>query len=242
MSLLVLMYHRARPGRHGNSPAMLDEHFAHIAKHHHPVMPGDPLSPGAINVCLSFDDGYFDFYATVFPLLRKHGLRALLAIPPQMIMDRVETEAADRSNVEIDDAFAQPAKGGFCTWGELTEMARSGHVTMAAHGYSHRRLDAAEADLGREIDGPQDILRAKLDQPIDSFVFPYGRFSEESRRQAHNRYRHVFRIGGAANRGWTGRMLYRIDADELTSPVAIFAPGRLLRYRARYFWNQLRGK
>ncbi|MCX6950922.1 MAG: hypothetical protein NTV51_01855, partial [Verrucomicrobia bacterium] len=119
MNLLVLMYHRARAGRHGNSPAMLDEHFAHLAKQHRNVMPGEALSPGAVNVCLSFDDGYFDFHATVFPLLRKHGLRALLAIPPRVIVDGVEADVAIRAGLEIEAAFADPAKGGFCTWGEL---------------------------------------------------------------------------------------------------------------------------
>ncbi|MCX6950747.1 MAG: hypothetical protein NTV51_00945, partial [Verrucomicrobia bacterium] len=99
-----------------------------------------------------------------------------------------------------------------------------------------------EADLGREIDGPREILEARVAGPVDSFVFPFGRFNAESLRRAKSRYRHVFRIGGAANRGWEGRILYRIDADELTSPNAIFSPARLLRYRARYFWNQLRGK
>ena len=55
---------------------MLDAHFAHISRQYRNVLPGEKLSVGALDVCLSFDDAYFDFYAIVFPLLKKHGLSA----------------------------------------------------------------------------------------------------------------------------------------------------------------------
>lgn len=242
MNLLVLMYHRARAGRHGNSPAVLDEHFAFLADRYPHVLPGDSLAAAPINVCLSFDDGYFDFYSVVFPLLKKHRLRALLAVPPKVILDRVGATTEARLKVEIEEAFAQPEKGGFCTWSELEEMAHSGHVAIAAHGLSHVRLDQPDADLADEIDAPQEILRARTGRPVDSFVFPFGRFSDVSLRRTKDRYRHVFRIGGAQNRGWDGRVLYRVDADCMESPRSVLAPARLLRYRARQIWNQVRGR
>lgn len=242
MSLLVLMYHRASAGRHGNSPDMLEAHLAHIAHTYPTVMPGDPIAPGAINVCLSFDDGYFDFYSTVFPLLERYGLQALLAVPPRVILDHVEARAGDRMKIESAEAFANPNEGGFCTWNELAEMVLSGHVTIAAHGFNHTRLDGADANLGLEIEAPQRYIRRRLAQPITSFVFPFGRFSVAALHYAKRQYQHVFRIGGALNRDWNGRVLYRVDADGMETPWSLFAPGRILQYRARYFWNQLRAR
>ena len=240
MSLLVLLYHRARAGRYGNAPDILEAHFAHIANTYPNVLPGDSLAARTLNVCLSFDDGYFDFYATVFPLLKKYHLRALLAIPPNVVREQVEVAAAERLGVESDEAFAHPDRGGFCSWVELEEMAGSGHVTMAAHGLTHCRLDSPTVSLERELDAPKDILSARLAQPIESFVFPFGRYSPYALEQANRKYRYVFRIGGALNRSWGNRVLYRIGADAMKTPWSLFLPSRLACYRARYFWNRLR--
>jgi peptidoglycan/xylan/chitin deacetylase (PgdA/CDA1 family) len=240
MSLLVLMYHRARAGRYGNSPEILAAHFAHISDTYPNVMPGGSLATGTLNICLSFDDGYFDFYATVFPLLKKYNLRALLAIPPEVVCERVDVAAGERLGMASDEAFAHPDRGGFCSWVELEEMAASGYVTIAAHGLRHCRLDAPDADLERELDAPKNILGARLGQPIESFVFPFGRYSPDALRQAKRRYRYLFRIGGALNRSWESRLLYRIGADAMETPRSLFLARRLATYRARYLWNRLR--
>ncbi|MEY4939600.1 MAG: hypothetical protein RIQ93_1335 [Verrucomicrobiota bacterium] len=240
MTLLVLMFHRARAEKHGNPAEMLDAHFGHIASSHRNVMPGEPLTPGRLNICLSFDDGYFDFYATVFPLLKKYDLRALLGIPPFMIRERIDANAECRLAVPSEDAFAHPSLGGFCAWQELDEMGASGHVTIAAHGFTHTRLDVAGVNLATEIDAPQTVLGSRFADPIESFIFPYGRYSERCLQWAKRRYRYVFRIGGALNRSWNGRVLYRIEADRMQSASALFAPTRLASYRARYLWNRLR--
>ena len=234
------MYHRARAGPHGNAAEMLDAHFRHVASHCHTVLPGERLSAERRNVCLSFDDGYFDFFATVFPLLEKHDLRAVLALPPALLRDAVDGDRASRLALESGDAFSQPDRGGFCTWGEVAALVKSGRVVIAAHGLTHVRLDGPDVDLDREVDSPGARIETALGCPVDSFVFPFGRFSVRSLARAKARYRHVFRIGGALNRGWDGRVLYRVDADGMTAPQALFAPARLVRYRARYFWNQLR--
>jgi hypothetical protein len=92
------------------------------------------------------------------------------------------------------------------------------------------------------MDAPQVILGARLAQPVASFVFPFGRYSPGALRHARTRYRYVFRIGGAMNRGWKSRVLYRVDADEMTAPHALFASQRIASYKIRYWWNRLRGR
>ncbi|MEO6244513.1 MAG: polysaccharide deacetylase family protein [Opitutaceae bacterium] len=240
MSLLVLMYHRASAGRFGNSPAMLDAHFQHIATNYPTVMPGEPLQPQTPNVCISFDDGYYDFYARIFPLLQRHKLRALLAIPSSVIFERTDAPESRRLEQSNQESFNHPSQGGFCTWPELEEMAASGHVTVAAHGFTHRALDDPKADLNTEVHAPKTILGSRLDQKIESFVFPFGRFSRPALFEARQRYRYVFRIGGALNRHWESRVLYRIDADEMTAPSALFRRDNLTRYQTRFLWNRLR--
>ena len=237
------MYHRARAGLYGNSPEMLDAHFAHIARTYPHGLPGDPLIPGRRNVCLTFDDGYFDFYANVFSLLRKHGLRVLLGLPASFVRDETGAAATDRLAVGNDESFLYPERGGFCTTPEITEMIASGHVRIAAHGMTHVRLDKADANVSLEIETPQFLLQSRfVSEPVQSFIFPYGRFSHSSLEAALLHYRYVFRIGGALNRNWDASLLYRVDADCMTSPDALFASGCLLRYRTRGWWNRLRSR
>ena len=120
-------------------------------------------------------------------------------------------------------------------------MTASGHVQVAAHGFTHTRLDGEGSPLETEIDAPQTLLGARCAQAVESFVFPFGRFSPQTLAHSRRRYRYVFRIGGASNRRWDHRLLYRVDADRMSSPTALFSRARLMRYRARRIWNRLRG-
>ncbi len=242
MNLLVVAYHRARGGPDGNPPAMLEAHFAHLARRCACVVPGEPLEPGRINVCLTFDDAYFDFYSVVFPLLQKHNLKAVLAVPTALIAesarlpDDVRTSGGGKIRAtEMDQHF-------HCTWPELASLVSSRRVVVAAHGLFHERLDSKDADLDAEIALSREILARRLLQPVDSFVFPYGRFSPEALRTVRQHYRYAFRIGGAMNRGWSGRLIYRVNGDCLAAPDALFSPARLARLRAGFYWNRLRGR
>lgn len=240
MPVLVLLYHRARAGADGNSAEMLDAHFGQIARRCRNVLPGEALPDDRLNVCITFDDATFDFYRTVYPLLRKHGLRAVLAVAPGVIRDQTDAPESRRLALGSEEAFRRPADGGFCTWSELAILAASGHVALAAHGYSHRRLDEPNTDGALEIEAPQVVLSERLGQPVDCFAFPYGRFSPSTLAKARRTYRYVFRIGGAWNDGWDAPLLYRVGADALTAPDSVFRPGRLLAYRVRRHWNRLR--
>jgi peptidoglycan/xylan/chitin deacetylase (PgdA/CDA1 family) len=240
MSLIALLYHRAQACDYGNAPAMLDAHFSYIAANCRCVLPGDPLEQDAVNVCLTFDDAYFDFYAVVFPLLQRHGLSAVLAVPPAVIHERAEFPSGVRLGCEANVNYNHPNQGGFCTWPELREMAHSGRIAIAAHGLTHCRLDRPDADLQSEIVASQILLSRRLGRPVDSFMFPYGRFSPAALACAQQHYRHSFRIGGADNPGWDSQLLYRVNADRLPAPDAPFAKTKRARYRARYLWNKLR--
>ncbi len=240
MNLLVLMYHRARAGADGNAPGRLDAHFAYVARRHHCVLPGEPLVRGRLNVCLTFDDAFCDFYHVVFPLLRKHSLRALLAVSPGFVVDKPALSLAQRLSLDTRTAHQRPVLGGICTWGELRELTASGNVSIAAHGLSHVRLDDATVDLEEEILAPRTLLQARLHAPVDSFVFPYGRFSGPALALVRQHYRHAFRIGGATNYSWRPPVLYRVAADNLPTPIAPFTTGRLALGHARHWWNRLR--
>jgi peptidoglycan/xylan/chitin deacetylase (PgdA/CDA1 family) len=206
------------------------------------VLPGEPPAGPRLSVCLTFDDAYSDFHSAVLPLLQKHNLRAVLAVPPAFIGERADWP--DESRTRARGGIERPGRDRrrHCTWAELAELAASGHVTIAAHGLSHTRLDRMGADLDAEISFPREELSARLNRPVDSFVFPFGRFSPAALRKVREHYRHAFRIGGAMNRGWSQSLLYRVGGDCLGAPDELFSAGRLALFRARYYWNRLRGR
>jgi peptidoglycan/xylan/chitin deacetylase (PgdA/CDA1 family) len=236
------MYHRAQAGPDGNSPVMLDAHFAHLVRHCNCVLPGERLSGERLNVCLTFDDAYFDFYSIVFPLLQKHDLRAVLAVPPALIGEHAGFPDVTRTNVYGAVGRGDVDQHWHCTWGELATLAASGRVAIAAHGLSHSRLDRRDADLEAEILLPREELSGRLGQSVDSFVFPFGRFSPAALHMAQKLYRHVFRIGGAMNRSWSRSVLYRVNGDGMNAPDDLLCPSRLAAFRARFYWNRLRGR
>lgn len=242
MKLVVLMYHKASVGRHGNSVEMLEAHFALIARNCHCVLPGEPLDNRLLNVCLTFDDGYFDFYAVVFPLLRKHGLRAVLAVPISVIGERTEASRSIRLQACSQRLQDCGALGAYCTWDELAEMAESPSISIASHGFTHSRLDHPDVDLHTEIVVPQTMLAARTGRTIESFVLPYGRFTARTIACVRQHYRYVFRIGSADNAGWQGNVIYRVDADEMSSPDELFSRRRLAAYRWRRHWNTMRSR
>jgi len=242
VNLLAVMYHRARAGSDGNSPLMLDAHFAYLARHCACVLPGEILAGDRLNVCLTFDDATSDFHSVVFPLLQKHGLRAVLAVSPGFICGQEDSFSAAQVKVGGEIRGAQMDRRLHCTWEELAVLVASGRVAIAAHGLSHVRLDRGDVDLQIEVLVPQRILSARLGQPVDSFVFPFGRFSPVALRTVKQHYRHAFRIGGAINRNWSGSVLYRVNGDGLTGPDSLFSAGRIAAARARFYWNRLRGR
>ena len=241
MTLLALMFHRASAGRHGNPAAMLDAHFELLSRDFHCVLPGEPLDDARTNVCLTFDDGYVDFYGVVYPLLRKHGLRAVLAVPVLSIREAVAMPLEARLKA-CESRLDEDACEAYCAWSELGEMVDSGSIQVASHGFSHVRLDDPDVNLHTEIAVSRTFIAARVGRPVDTFVLPYGRFSPEAIELAKRHYRYVFRIGSADNGSWNGRVLYRVDADEMATPNALLSLRRLTTYRLRRQWNRLRAR
>jgi peptidoglycan/xylan/chitin deacetylase (PgdA/CDA1 family) len=237
MTLLALSYQRAQAGPDGNSPEMLDAHFEYIAATFANVLPGEPVPQDRPAACLGFDGAFYDFYERVVPLLKKHKLRAVLAVAPAVIRDH-NSRSAHRSTTTTT---GETTGGGrsFCSWSELQEVVRSGLVAIAAHGYTHRPLDDTSNDVATEVHVPRTLLSARLHVPVDSFVFPFGRYCRSALREARSGYPHVFIDKAAINHHWDTGVVFRIACDNLKTPTAPFESPRLLSYRARGLWHRL---
>lgn len=234
--LPVVMYHHINSDDLplSNSEMMMEEHLKLISERFTTAFPGDALLSNSI--CLTFDDGYFDFYYYVFPLLKKYNLKALLAVPSAYILDDTTVEKTKRLSLkhhEIYEGEKFREYAPFCTYTELREMVHSGHVAIASHSMNHLNLSDEGVDLQREIVDSKMILEEKIGCRIESFVLPYGKYNADVISLAKEYYPYVFRIGNALNFDWEGigGLIYRIKGDALKSPHELFGVKKQIGFR-----------
>lgn len=106
---------------------------------------------------LTFDDGYFDVYENVLPILKKFGFTATIFVVVKL----------------IDDGNKR-----FLSWQEVRELAQN-HFTIGSHTLTHPRLisqnhKTIECELGES----KKILEDRLGLPVDLLAYPYGESNE----------------------------------------------------------------
>lgn len=170
----VLMYHYIRVNTDPNdrtgfglsvTPADFEAQMTWLVDHgYHTVLPEDlrralaegkslPTKP----IVLTFDDGYRDFYTAAWPVLKRLGLRASVA---------VVTSFADKGD-RGDETYL--------SWAMIRELDRLGTVEFSAHTVSHIDLThATDPQRFAELSGSKAALEARLGHPCRSFVYPSG--------------------------------------------------------------------
>jgi peptidoglycan/xylan/chitin deacetylase (PgdA/CDA1 family) len=191
------------------------EHLAYLAKHYPIVVPGEPLVKNKINLCITFDDAYYDFYHTVFPLLQTFQIPAVLAIPSGLIIEDTKLSSQSRLEIPYDDAMATNAsRAGLYTWQEIREMLATNLVIPASHGMTHQAITMDNFE--QEIILSKQLLEKKTGKDITTFVYPYGHIKRAVHRKVRENYSFAMRIGSASNRNWQNahRVCYRINGDD----------------------------
>jgi poly-beta-1,6-N-acetyl-D-glucosamine N-deacetylase len=107
------------------------------------------LSNGALpenSALITFDDGYYDNYLHVFPLLKKYQIKTTFFLNTIFIKEK-----ADRSSTQIKksgdanrqaiEKFYQTGDGSsdqYMSWEEIREMQASGLCDFQAHTHAHK--------------------------------------------------------------------------------------------------------
>src|SRR5258708_846114 len=168
-SVSILMYHYIRDYNNprdtiGNrlsvSPSNFDQQMGYLASHGYTpisldtmyaIFNGQAQSPSK-PIVLTFDDGYIDFYANAFPILKKYGLHAVEFIPTGLI--------------------GQPA---YMSWNNIKEIQQSGLVTFEGHTVSHSYLPKlGSSSLLRELQESKTTLQSQTGYTVNFIAYPYG--------------------------------------------------------------------
>ncbi len=181
------------------------------------VLPGERLSRKKLSCCITFDDAFYDFYHYLFPFLQEEKIPVVLAIIPGLVPEKSSLPSWERLAIATKEAFSLRKKEAFCSWQELREMTKTPWVYPASHSFSHTNL-VLEKNLEKEILDSKRILEKKLSFPIESFVYPFGKFNVFTKRLVSKHYRYQFRIGSSINFSWESisGITYRIPLDQKT--------------------------
>ncbi|HAH07475.1 MAG TPA: hypothetical protein DCM05_13300 [Elusimicrobia bacterium] len=134
--------------------------------------------PAGRAAMITFDDGYLDNWVCAYPLLKKHGLRAVVSV----VTERAEL-ARSAFRHRMDEGAASPdtrkderGPEGFLSWRELDAMAASGVFEVASHTHTHRdfRREQPYADLRRELVESRRLIEERLGVWSGAVFWPWG--------------------------------------------------------------------
>jgi len=161
----IFMYHAvsekvydARYADNFYKPSRMEEDIKYLKDNHYDaIFVSDFGNIGSYQkpIALTFDDGYKNFYKTVFPLLKKYKMKATLYV-----------------------IVGKTGEYGRCSWDDLREMEASGLVSVESHSMNHLDMSTlpnavAEAELTQSKRFLQEILNKK----VTSFCYPVGGYN-----------------------------------------------------------------
>ncbi len=120
------------------------------------------------SVCLTFDDGYYDNYESVFSVLKEYNAPAAIFLSTKYMVSH--------NSKEIDLAVGKR----FLSWAEIKEMAGGG-VDFGSHGYDHSDLTLLSTDASfGEILRSKQLIEENVPGKTRYFSYPYGRYDRKT--------------------------------------------------------------
>ena len=146
----VFLYHQVNPISSNVSPEIFEEHLKIIKKYNMKTITISEYYNNNINknsMLLTFDDGYYDNFKYVFPLLKKYNMKATIFLNTLYIMDKRENEPEIKDNNTINlEAMKKYIENGkatinqYMSWEEIKQMYYSGLIDFQAHSHKHMAI------------------------------------------------------------------------------------------------------
>lgn len=178
-------------------------------------------------VILTFDDGYEDNYAIVFPILRKYNFKAVIFLVPGL-----------KENLWDKDKPLEP-RLKLLSEDQILEMSRYG-FEFGSHSLTHPHLTRInEEGAIEEIFKSKEKLERLLKCKVISFAYPYGELNEK--------IKDIIRLAGYKYAVTTDYGPPFIDDDLLCiRRIPVFPKTGKLSFkhkiRGDYFWYKLKKK
>jgi peptidoglycan/xylan/chitin deacetylase (PgdA/CDA1 family) len=113
-------------------------------------------------ILITFDDGYADIADTAWPLLQRYGFSATVFLVTDLVGGTSRWDRHLGSDAPLLD------------WGQIRSLERAG-VRFGSHSARHVPLGTLSGDeIVEEVSASRAALRARLEQPVAGFAYPYG--------------------------------------------------------------------
>ena len=190
----ILMYHIILENSNGNkyivSPGDFENDLKFLDNHGYTTIFMQDLIDYVYNgaelpekpAILTFDDGYYNNYAYIYPLLKQYNAKAVISIVGSYTDMYTET-------IDTNVNYAH------LSWDNAREMADSGFVEIQNHTYDLHSLDkgrnGCKKNSGESIEAYTELLThdvgslqekciEHLGNAPTTFTYPYGFISKES--------------------------------------------------------------
>lgn len=194
--LLILMYHsilddESRSGKYIITPKALEEDMLYLKEKGYEFITVSDLISYKNNqrdlpqkcVTLTFDDGYYNNYNYLFPLLKKHNLKAVLSVVG------IYADMYSKEGEVMNNNYSH------ATWTQLKEMSESGLVEIENHSYNMHDYAVRKGILRNKNEDKhhykillnEDILKMQermkkyIGEEPACFTYPFGSVNEEAR-------------------------------------------------------------
>lgn len=157
------------------------------------LLKGNERQEGAEKtVCLTFDDGYEDFYLRALPVLRDHGFTAAVFLVTGLVGG-------------VSDWYKE--KGcPLMDWDRIALLAEMG-VSFGSHTCTHPRLSRLPpAQAHDELARSKEMLDSRVPQPCTAIAYPYG---DSNRVVQHLAEKAGYTLGFGLERGRASQLHLR---------------------------------
>jgi peptidoglycan/xylan/chitin deacetylase (PgdA/CDA1 family) len=152
---------------------------------HGATMSRDPISAFSFQlsafpklVCITFDDGFRDFYTETFSVLQNHGFTATMFLPTAFIGDERRLFRPSTLNPQLSTTKE------CLTWSEIRELRKSG-IDFGSHTVNHPKLvELSWPDVECELLDSKAELENQLQAAVTAFCYPYA-FPQTDRQFVH---------------------------------------------------------
>jgi len=228
----ILMFHGISKSKRKDIPSYIQPHldvdeFEHIikwVKHRFSIIkPEDLLNPKSNGALFTFDDGFYNNYANVLPLLEKHEIPGLFFITNQHIKDSSHwlsfiQNKLNNANMDIENIPNITKKDYYNGISEtqLKEMADNPWVTIGSSSETHADLTTCnDLELELEIIDSKKYLENISKKPMEFFAYPSGHYNEHVVKLVENAgYKAAFGIDRVQKLGLSKYEIPRIGIYE----------------------------
>jgi peptidoglycan/xylan/chitin deacetylase (PgdA/CDA1 family) len=154
-------------------------------------------------IAITFDDGYLSVMENARPVLSEHGFTATVFLASALV--GLSADAARAANPDLDRAMLD--------WDQARKLLQAGWE-IGSHSVSHpdlTRLDRVACE--HELAESKRQLEQRLQQPVRSLAYPYGRLNPAVRDLAAGHYELACTTRLAVHRG--GADPLRIDRIDM---------------------------